>query len=344
VHSERHPRVARGGIGWYQASILEVVHAPSKGLVVTEKIEWSGPGMIRNRDKKIPNDVEDVVVDGFECSEGGEPGVLGDSRLSSSSKLKKAAQQSDGVKNKILVLLLVLVFGFLVVLKWNQMQKTMEGGVAGRHIGQLAKKGKIIEKYKQRLRARKQLEAQQNQDSGINDENAKRLKAVQSGFVHAWKGYKKFAWGKDSLHPVSKTGSDDFLGMAISIVDSMDTALIMGLDEIFEEQYKWVVANMAFGTQENINVFETTIRVLGGLLGAYGLSNRQPLLDFAEDLAKRLLPAFETRTGIPYGTIGLRTGRVFNPGWVSGQSSVAEAGTLQLEFRYLSFLTGKYAF
>lgn len=168
-----------------------------------------------------------------------------------------------------------------------------------------------------------------------------RRNAVKEGFLHAWKGYKTYAWGKDSLHPVSKSGSDDFLGMAISIVDSMDTALIMGLDDIFEEQYAWVVKNLKFGDQENINVFETTIRVVGGLLSAYALSGRQPLLDFADDLATKLLPAFQSKTGIPYGTLGLKSGKKYNPSWVQHASSVAEAGTLQLEFRYLAKLTGK---
>ncbi|GBG26414.1 Dynein heavy chain 7, axonemal [Hondaea fermentalgiana] len=168
-----------------------------------------------------------------------------------------------------------------------------------------------------------------------------RQTAVRDAFLHAWRGYKTYAWGKDSLHPKTKRGSDDFLGMAISILDSMDTALIMNLDDVFEEQYAWVVQELKFGHQEDINVFETTIRVVGGLLSAYALSGRTALLDLADDLGQRLLPAFDSKTGIPYGTLGLKTGKKYNPSWVSQASSVAEAGTLQMEFRYLAKLTGK---
>lgn len=168
--------------------------------------------------------------------------------------------------------------------------------------------------------------------------------AVKEAFLHAWKGYKQYAWGYDTLHPVSKRGSNDFLGMALSITDSLDTALLMDLEDIFEEQYQWAVEHLKFDSQENINVFETTIRILGGLLSSYDISKRKPLLDLAHDLGKRLLPAFDTKTGLPYGTVGFKTGRRYNSDWVGQGSSVAEAGTLLLEFRFLSHVTGDPAF
>ncbi len=167
---------------------------------------------------------------------------------------------------------------------------------------------------------------------------------VREAFRHAWGGYKQFAWGRDTLHPVSRTGSDDFLHMSISVVDAMDTAWLMGEREIFEEQYAFVVRSVRFAHQEDINLFETTIRVVGGLLSAFCLSQRRPLLQLAEDLGRRLLPAFDSPTGLPYGTLGLRSGKRYNPTWVQGASTLAEAGTLTLEFRMLSFLTGDPAF
>lgn len=57
-----------------------------------------------------------------------------------------------------------------------------------------------------------------------------RQHAVVEAFRHAWKGYKSYAWGHDNLKPVSRTFSDWF-GIGLTIVDSLDTMLIMGLDD-----------------------------------------------------------------------------------------------------------------
>lgn len=56
-------------------------------------------------------------------------------------------------------------------------------------------------------------------------------------------------------------------------------------------------------------------RVVGGLLSAYDLSNDQVFLDKAKDIADRLLPAWDTPSGIPYNIINLAHGRPHNPGW-----------------------------
>ncbi|KAJ1633295.1 glycoside hydrolase [Pavlovales sp. CCMP2436] len=112
----------------------------------------------------------------------------------------------------------------------------------------------------------------------------------------------------------------------------------------------WLAHQLRFGEQEDINVFETTIRVIGGLLGAYELSvprahpqnasGDKLLLRLAYELGVRLLPAFNTPTGLPYGTVGLKSGRAYNPEWAQGASTTSEVGSLQLEFATLSHLTG----
>lgn len=57
-----------------------------------------------------------------------------------------------------------------------------------------------------------------------------RQKAVSDAFKHAWKGYKTFAWGHDHLKPITG-GYQDWFGLGLTIVDSLDTIYIMGLKE-----------------------------------------------------------------------------------------------------------------
>lgn len=85
---------------------------------------------------------------------------------------------------------------------------------------------------------------------------------------------------------------------------------------------------------------QTTIRVLGGLLSAYHISGEDPLyLERAVDLADRLLPVFDTPTGLPLPMINLVERKGIPDKEFPLLVSTAEVSTLQLEFRYLSFLT-----
>ncbi len=180
---------------------------------------------------------------------------------------------------------------------------------------------------------------------------------VKRMFQHAWQGYRDFAWGADALRPVSKSSDNNFLHMGATAVDAMDTLLIMGLMDEYHHAEDWVLENLHFSSQSGVSVFETTIRVLGGLLAAYDLtetlmpvfgvdtplSKRRPeLLKRAQECADALKFAFKTNSGIPYGTVSLGgNARAFNPGWTGGMSSTAEAATLQLEWEYLALATGQ---
>ena len=55
-----------------------------------------------------------------------------------------------------------------------------------------------------------------------------RQQKVTDAFLHAWKGYKDYAWGHDHLKPISKTYNDWF-HLGLTIIDSLDTMYIMGL-------------------------------------------------------------------------------------------------------------------
>ncbi|XP_065877095.1 mannosyl-oligosaccharide 1,2-alpha-mannosidase MNS3 [Euphorbia lathyris] len=181
-----------------------------------------------------------------------------------------------------------------------------------------------------------------------------RQEKVKEAFIHAWSGYTKFAMGYDELMPLEKRGVDGLGGLGATIVDALDTAMIMGADEIVSEAGSWVETHLSdrISKKGQVNLFETTIRVLGGLLSAYHLSGGaqgadsvhkgpKPIvyLETAKDLADRLLLAFtSSQTPIPFSDVILRDPSAHRaPG---GLSSTSEVSTLQLEFNYLSTVSG----
>ena len=180
-------------------------------------------------------------------------------------------------------------------------------------------------------------------ESPRGDAQAGRRDAVRRAMQHAWRGYEAFAWGQDELDTSSQTGEASYR-MALTMVDSLDTLFILGLQDEFSRAASWLGEHLRFGEQEGINLFEVTIRVLGGLLSAFELSHDAQLLQRADELASQLLFAFNSPSGLPYGTVGLRTRTATNPAWAKGASTVAEVASLQLEFRALSRHTGNPAY
>jgi mannosidase alpha-like ER degradation enhancer 2 len=163
---------------------------------------------------------------------------------------------------------------------------------------------------------------------------------VRAEFRHAWRGYERYAWGHDELRPLSKTARDWYgEPLYMTQVDALDTLFIMGFREEERRTREFVVKHLSFDRDIFVQNFEVTIRHLGGLLSAYQLTNDRRLLRLAEDLGTRLLPAFDSPTGIPYRFVNLRTGKV------RGEvTNPAEAGTLLIEFGALSKLTRRPAF
>lgn len=179
-----------------------------------------------------------------------------------------------------------------------------------------------------------------------------RQQKVKEAFLHGWSGYKKYAMGYDELMPLSHRGVDGLGGLGATIVDALDTAMIMGADEVVTEAGTWIEKHLPerIAAKGQVNLFETTIRVLGGLLSAYHLSgqggnqfNKGPkpeiYLENARNLADRLLTAFTSSpSDIPFSDVVLHE-RSAHPA-PDGTSSTSEVSTLQLEFNYLSSLTG----
>ncbi|KAL4430639.1 hypothetical protein ABPG75_005895 [Micractinium tetrahymenae] len=175
-----------------------------------------------------------------------------------------------------------------------------------------------------------------------------RAAAVQEAARHAWSGYRDCAWGEDELRPLSCSGVH-WLNLSLTMVDSLDTLHLLGLRREFEEAAEWLSTHLDVGAPGEVNLFETTIRVLGGLLSAQVLSARshpalsRRLAEKAADLGARLMPAFNSPSGVPYSDVNLRTGEASPPSW-GHISSLSEMCSVSLEFTYLARITGHAAF
>jgi len=173
------------------------------------------------------------------------------------------------------------------------------------------------------------------------DDHARQMATrVRTEFLHAWNNYERYAWGHDALRSLSKTAHDWYgESLLMTPVDALDTLILMRLDAEAARAQSLIVSELSFDRDIYVKNFEITIRLLGGLLSSYQLTGDKRLLRSAEDLGDRLLPVFNSATGLAYVYVNLRTGQtrdaITNP---------AETGTLLLEFGTLSKLIGRPVF
>ncbi|KAF5384643.1 hypothetical protein D9757_007462 [Collybiopsis confluens] len=176
--------------------------------------------------------------------------------------------------------------------------------------------------------------------AGADDE---KKEAVVKAFKYAWNAYVRDAFGYDEYFPISRRGQNLSTGGGIgyTIVDAIDTMYLMGLESEYEVARGWIETELSFNHSHSAySTFETTIRVLGGLLSAHYLTSDPLYLHHASDLGQRLAGAFNTSSGLPGSTISLGAPEPRN----SYATSPAEAGSIQLEFKYLAELTGNRTF
>ncbi|KAI0123693.1 family 47 glycosyl hydrolase [Xylariales sp. AK1849] len=168
-----------------------------------------------------------------------------------------------------------------------------------------------------------------------------RREQVRLVFERDWQAYRKFAWMKDALKPVSGGFRDQFSGWAATLVDSLDTLWIMGLKTEFAEAVA-AVADIDFGksSSDRVNTFETNIRYLGGLLAAYDLSRKPVLLAKATELGDLLYAAFNTANRMPVDFIDFERAKSGQELFVEDSVVSASPGTLSLEMTRLSQATG----
>lgn len=130
----------------------------------------------------------------------------------------------------------------------------------------------------------------------------RRKDEVKEVFVRSWNAYKKHAWLHDEVMPISGGSKDTFGGWGASLVDALDMLAIVGMeDEIRNATAELNKIDFNSSGQRDLNIFETTIRYLGGFLAAYDLTdgNYPILLDKAIDLGEMLYKAFDTPNRMP---------------------------------------------
>ncbi len=160
---------------------------------------------------------------------------------------------------------------------------------------------------------------------------------VRRQFLLAWNGYRQYAWGHDELHPISHKPEDWYkVPLLMTPVDALDTMLVMGLDRQADEARRLIDTKLNFNQDIYVKDFEITIRLLGGLMSSYEMTGDKRLLALADELGTRMLPMFNSPTGMPYEYVNLRTGGV-----KGANSNPAEVGSLLLEYGTLAKLTGK---
>jgi len=162
-------------------------------------------------------------------------------------------------------------------------------------------------------------------------------------FFHGYNSYIENAFPEDELRPISCEGTSSYGGYSLTMIDTLDSLVVYDNVDEFINKVSWVSENISFDIDRNVSVFETNIRILGGLLSSHLLAEDLildydgSLLDMASDLGERLLVAFRTETGIPYGTVNLRHGV---PKGETPVVCTACAGSFAVEFGLLSRLTG----
>lgn len=200
------------------------------------------------------------------------------------------------------------------------------------------------------------------------EERAQLREQVKEMFYHAYRAYMDNAYPADELMPLSCKGRyrgtevnrgdiDDALGnFSLTMVDTMDTLVLLGDMEEFERAVRLVIRDVSFDSDIVVSVFETNIRMVGGLLSGHILASylqerhgrmgwyRGDLLLMAKELGYRLLPAFNTSTGVPHPRINLRLGLKSPKLGLVHETCTACAGTMILEFAALSRLTGEPIF
>jgi mannosidase alpha-like ER degradation enhancer 2 len=160
---------------------------------------------------------------------------------------------------------------------------------------------------------------------------------MRAEFLSSWRAYETYAWGHDELRPLTKTYRDWYgESLMITPVDALPSLILLGFPEEANKARALIDEKLSFDKDITVKNFEITIRILGGLLSAYELTGDKRLLQLADDLGKRLLPVFDSPTGMPYMFVNLHTGKTSG-----AKSNPAEIGTLILEFGTLSKHTGK---
>ncbi|KAK1237320.1 hypothetical protein MKX08_002945 [Trichoderma sp. CBMAI-0020] len=168
-----------------------------------------------------------------------------------------------------------------------------------------------------------------------------RQRAVKAVFAKCWTSYRQYAWRADELAPVSGGSRNPFGGWAATLVDGLDTLWIMDMRPQFDEAVQAAAAIDFTKTDlAQVNVFETTIRYLGGFIAAFDLSGDERLLHKAIDVGEMLYKAFDTPNRMPITRWDIHAAVRGSRQTAPPKLLVAEIGSLAMEFTRLSLITG----
>ncbi|KAK1700432.1 family 47 glycosyl hydrolase [Colletotrichum godetiae] len=186
----------------------------------------------------------------------------------------------------------------------------------------------------------KKLSHDENGDRDREKQTESRRAAVVHAFRRSWASYRENAWTWDELTPVSGHGKTTFGGWSASLVDGLDTLWIMGMHDEFRRAVKTVaLIDWSNTTETAANMFETTIRHLGGLISAYDLSGEPALLAKAVELGDMLYMGFDTPNRMPPFWFKFSDAK-YGTQKVGERESSAAGCSLSMEFTRLSQLTG----
>ena len=96
-----------------------------------------------------------------------------------------------------------------------------------------------------------------------NGADAVMAERVKAEFLHGWRGYRQYAWGRDALKPLSNTGSDWYAqSLLMTPVDALDTLLVMGLTDEADAARELIATQLSFDKDLDVKHFEIVIRQL----------------------------------------------------------------------------------
>jgi mannosidase alpha-like ER degradation enhancer 1/mannosidase alpha-like ER degradation enhancer 2 len=169
-----------------------------------------------------------------------------------------------------------------------------------------------------------------------NSEYSNLALEVKNEMLRSWNSYQEYAWGHDALKPLSKSYDDWYSEpLYISPIDAYSSLKLMGFDNEAKEIEEYVINELSWEKDIDAKIFEVNIRILGGLLAMYEQTENKQILDKTVDFANRMMPAFNTKTGIPTYWVNLKTGVAHGD-----TVNVAEAATYTFEMGILSYYTG----
>lgn len=180
-----------------------------------------------------------------------------------------------------------------------------------------------------------------DEDSTAKKIREARRDEVKKQFFKCWKNYRQYAWMNDEIRPISGDVTNHFGGWAATLIDALDTLWIMDFKEEFESAIEDVeMIDFGWTASDTVNVFETNVRHLGGLLSAYELSGDKRLLNKSREVGEMLYHAFDTPNHMPVTRWNFRNAGEGKPQVAEERVLLAEIGSMTLEFTRLSQLTG----